>query len=376
MKKNKKLIAVVSVIALFCVIYKLRSGRKTVPISYALGISYVDGVISPDGQQSVATSFARETLNHVVVFSLSGKILLSRFDDDLLMYPSWSGDSKNLFFSRMDKTYDKFGHYDNNDICLMSVDKPTDERFKLKSIVKKPDFNLNHPVASADGIHLAYEQSPVNWRIRNNKTIWVRNLRTQQDTQLGSYRLYTFNHPTWSVDGNVVAFGGTQDASQEWQPPYREDEKNPAIRSGLVWASAKENFALHYFPAKFSDFKPNNDGSQFALIVGEDARGDQHVLEVFDANGNEIARIKRKAVSVSVAWNSTNTAIFFIDNHIGATDMQLCRWDIKTGEVTVLQPLSNLRGEILGYRHGTLFYSTVAGLKDEKNRQIIQLETE
>ena len=94
---------------------------------------------------------------------------------------------------------------------------------------------------------------------------------------------------------------------------------------------------------------------------------------VVDTQGNEVAKLKRESISPNVAWNSTNTAIFFLDD-FHTTKLKLCRWDIKTGEVTVLQPLGNVRGFILGYRNGTLFYTTAAW-KEDNSCQINQLTT-
>ncbi len=142
-----------------------------------------------------------------------------------------------------------------------------------------------------------------------------------------------------------------------------------------MWTTAKDGFTPHLIPARFAAFEPNNDGSQFALIGGQDKRGRKHLMQVVDAKGTQIASVKRESISVDVAWNADNTAIFFFDHFYSKKDLELCRWDIKTGKVDVLQELPTLRGRILGYRNGTLFYTT-ATWKEDDTCQINQLRTD
>jgi hypothetical protein len=364
--KTAKIILALSFILLSCIAYKHYSAIRIFPVSFT------NEVVSPDGQQVVSSVFDRKkSENLVIIFYPSGKVASSFLQYDLLLNPVWGSDSKTLFFGRMDKTYNKFNEIDDDNICSIS----TESKSKLHTVVSKPGFALGHPSASSDGVHLAYEQRKSGFRDEHTTTIFVRDLKTQREWNMAPYRATYPAYPVWSGDGNVLAFNGTQDPSQEQQAPYLDDEKNPAITSGLIWANSKDGFVPHFLKAKFSYFAPNSDGSQFALVAGVDKQGFKHVLQVVDSSGNQVAQLKRSSVSVTLAWNSTNTAIFFLDNFYSSKDLQLCRWDIKTGQVDVLQTLPKLRGIILGYRNGTLFYSTAA-LNEDNSSQINQLKTD
>jgi len=344
----------------------------------SFSISFTEAVPSPDGTKiASAVTDTKRGETRVLISSYSGRVLKEKHIEGFSVDPShpvtWSADSRLLFLARRPYFDGKSNRLEGAAICELEAENK--EAPDLYMVVSKSGVTIESPTVSSDGVHLAYIQSTIDRNFIPTKTVWLRDLRTSQEVGLDTYRLLSLSKPEWSLDGTVVAFAGTQDPSLRDQPPYLDDDRNPSINVGIVWASPKDNFTPHFFKARASDFEINKDGSQFALITGRDKQGRQHLMRVVDTAGNEIAALKRTSIGGDVAWNSDNTAIFFLDNFYSNINLQLCRWDIKTGQVDVLDSLGGLRGIVLGYRNGTLFYST-AGLNEDNSCQIHQLKTD
>jgi len=347
--------------ALSVTLMSLRS-RASIPVSFT------QVVLSPDGKSIASAHFDREVKkSHIEIFSTNGSMLENRIVDGVITHPSWDGISKNLFLERWATFFPETTS--RREICFFDRDSGgIYSIFSNEKIGSRHPF-LHDPLTSPDGVHLSFTQTVFVSSASPTVYVCIRDVTNQSQWALKPYIEDPYSTIVWSGDGSVVCFRGAQEniSPKEGFDPSSEN-------NGLVWATAKDEFIPHFFKTTFSYVQPNSDGNRFALITGKDEQGSQHLLRVVDTAGTEIAKLKRESISVNVAWNSTNTAIFFLDNFY-TRRLQLCRWDIKTGQVDVLQPLDGLRGKILGYRNGTVFYSTAAW--DEKNScQINQFKSD
>jgi len=332
---------------------------------------FIRVVISPNGEKAAAVAAFAEGQSykgHLYILQSNGKQISDTVKGGVMSDPAWSADSKTLFFSGPRRVQ---GTQVADAICSVDIDNPS----QVTTVVGLPELSLSASAASSDGVHLAYVQRYYSPETGSVRTTRVYDLNSKQEWGMAPYRNFDLTRPKWSSDGAIIAFQGSATAADQNNYLPEDSVSSIANTGGLVWATSKEGFVPHFISARFSDFQPSSDGNQFALIAGRDAtRGDKHLLQVVDKSGKELGKIKRRSIAPDVAWNSTNTAIFFLDNFY-TIKLKLCRWDLKTGQVGVLQRLPEMRGRILGYRNGTLFYTT-ATMKDNDTCQINQLTTD
>jgi len=321
--------------------------------------SYSSLVLSPSGSKVASAGF--DTVQgkaSIIVVDQGGTVGTFLFDRSIFSQASWSSADDLIFLRR---------HSDSNSIGSAEY---TICRFNTKSpggFTSIPnEHTVRSPSSSPSNNYVSYSDYEAD---SPYSKVVIYDIKSGVKHDINSYLISPVSRISWSKDGNVVAFSGSQNGLQF---PFTDKKSDGG---GLVWATAKDNFVPHFIKSNFYYFEPNLDGSHFVIQAGRDDKGWRHTLQVVDSNGVEVAKLKREtSIAPDMAWNDSGTAVFFFDNFYTGK-LQLCRWDIKTGEVTVLQPLDGLRGKILGYRNGAVFYATANW--DEKNScQINQITTD
>lgn len=339
-RKNKIIFASVLTLSLASAVCIFANSRRLAPFN--------SGVLSPDGSKIASSTFDKErSAFKLMIFSSSGGVVSDVYSNGFASDISWSSDSKNVIMKLRPSGTPRTNR--RNDVVRFNLDSE-----KFKTTFTKSGTRLDNISISLDK-NLFYSQSDFISANEYSEKAHIYNLETGIDQIIPLYNIAPLSNVIWSDDGNVVSYIGTQLQAIS----FDNLDKIPAD-SGLVWLTAKDGFTPHFFKADSSYFQPNSDGTQFALEGGEDSKGWRHLLRVCDQKGIEIAKVKRESIGPSLAWNSSNTALFFLDDFYNMKHQRLCRWDIKSGRVDVLQTLDNLRGKILGYRGNTLYYTTSA----------------